>query len=48
MFTTSTYPRSIKNFVCMLLAVAIVSSSLAVGAMGIQSLESRASITAVA
>ena len=33
-----------KNFVCMLLAVVIVAASLAVGAMGIQSLETRASI----
>jgi hypothetical protein len=48
MNTLSAYRRSVKNFVCMLLAVTIVSSSLAVGAMGIQSLEARASIANIA
>ncbi|MFL6549612.1 MAG: hypothetical protein ACJ8OJ_13020 [Povalibacter sp.] len=33
-----------KNVVCMLLAVVIVTASLAVGAMGIQSLETHASV----
>jgi hypothetical protein len=43
MFASSLSFASIKNVVCLALSVAIVSASLAVGALGIQSLETRAS-----
>ena len=38
---------SLQNVICFALSVVIVSASLAVGALGIQSLTARASITQV-
>jgi len=42
MFAISVKRDSVQNAVCLLLAAAIVSVSLACGALGVQSLEYRA------
>jgi hypothetical protein len=42
MFAISQKRYSVQNVVCLLLAAVIVSASLACGALGVQSLESRA------
>lgn len=43
MFNIQLSRDSFRSVVCMLLSVVIVSASLACGAIGVQSLESRAS-----
>ena len=45
MFAISLKRDPLQNAVCLLLAAAIVSVSLACGALGVQSLESRAVAT---